>query len=856
MFHFGFTQTRHASVQGYAKWQVHAFICYLCCMELIYGTVRYSIPEEMRKGAFVGNLSRDLGLDVKRLKSGNARIVTTDPVHYTELDTEKGILVVNERIDREGLCRLTSPCTISFEIILENPLELHRVNVEIVDINDNSPSFPKKEIHLQVSELALSGARFLLENAADPDVGINSLQSYTLSPNDNFVLKQHSRADGSKYVEMVLQTPVDREKQDEINLELTAFDGGKPQKSGTVKIIVIVLDANDNPPIFSERVYRASVQENALKGTQVTTVHASDTDVGVNGEVTYSITHVTGSSGDLFHLDSQTGKIIVWGEIDYENTRLLEIDIEAKDYGGLTDSCKVIVEVTDVNDNVPVITVMSLSNSVSEDAVPGTSIGIINVKDFDSGKNGEVQCFINPGLPFKIQSSLTNYFTLLTGDNLDRESVSKYNITITAKDAGLPSLSASIAITLEISDVNDNSPIFEKQSYSASLMENNTPGMSIISILAKDADWERNARITYRLGESSASSYVSINSDTGVVYAVQSFDYEQMKDFEFSVVAQDAGLSPRSSQVTVKLIVQDENDNSPQILYPKENEGRTMAEMISRQADVGYLVTKIVAVDADSGSNAWLSYKLLKATDRTIFAVDLNNGEIRTARQILESDHMKHKLSVVVQDNGEPSRSAIVNINVAVADSFNELNSAFNDTLQDKDNENITFYLIIALVAVCSIFLITIIGFVVFKFCRHGYFPSFLESSKPNVHCTPRSFYPPRYADVGATGTLQHVYNYEVCLTTDSRASDFKYVRPCSQNTLRLHSAATETLRHGEKEILQNESMGTSIGVQAGEVTCSWNREANPQSSTVSLLQCQSTTSRSEVLSLNHCATH
>ncbi|XP_058852126.1 protocadherin gamma-A1-like isoform X12 [Acipenser ruthenus] len=807
------------------KWQVYVFIVCVSIANIVDGQIRYSIPEEIEKGSFVGNIAKDLGLDHKRLISGRARIVTEDSSQHIQLDVDTGILLVKEKIDREQLCGEISPCSFSFEVVLENPMELFRITVEILDVNDNAPEFPENEVTLEISESAVPGARFVLESAVDPDVGVNTLQTYALYPSDNFILKVQTHPDGSKYVEMLLQTPLDREKHETINLVLTATDGGNPQKSGTEKIHIRVLDANDNPPVFSQAVYKAVVVENSIKGTLVTTVIATDADKGSNGYITYSFNHIADRISELFELDHNNGEIKVSGQIDYEKAKQHQMNILAKDQGGLTDSCKVIIEVIDINDNTPLIDLTSFSSPIPENAPPGTTVAIINVKDLDSGKNGQVHCSINKKLPFKIQSSLTNYYNLVTESNLDRETVSEYNITITAADEGSPSLSNNKTIVLKISDVNDNAPKFEEEIYNAYVMENISPGVSVFSVQAEDPDEDQNARISYFLIEAQingtlVSSYVSINSDSGILYAARSFDYEQIRLIQIQVKAQDGGSPPLSSNLTVNIFVQDQNDNAPQILYPVQTEGSLVAEMVPRSADVGYLVTKVVAVDADSGQNAWLSYKLHKATDRTLFEVGLQNGEIRTLRQVVDKDAVKQRLVVLVEDNGQPSRSATVNVNVAVADSFPEVLSEFSDFTQDKDyNENLTFYLVASLATVSFLFIVSIIILLSVKFCKWRQSRLFYKSNG-NLPVIPSSYYPPHYADAGGTGTLQHVYNYEVCLTTDSGKSEFKYIRPCSQSLVNVDPCGTETMQLGQKE--NNVKEDTDPSIQQKPANTDW----------------------------------
>ncbi|XP_056899740.1 protocadherin gamma-C3-like isoform X2 [Takifugu flavidus] len=769
------------------------------------GHLRYSIPEEMRKGSLIGNVAQDLGLDIKRLRSGRARVVPGENTQYTELKTDKGILTVNERIDREQLCGDITPCSFSFDLILENPMELHQITVEIMDVNDHSPTFKTEKIYFEISESAIVGARFPLTSAEDLDVSVNGLKEYFMLDNSYFSLKQNSNADGKKYAEMVLQKPLDRETDPYLSLKVIAVDGGTPQRSGTVNIDVTVLDANDNAPVFNQSVYKATVLENSPADTYVTTVNASDADSGSNSIVTYYFSDTSSGVRNIFTINENSGIILISGSLDFEKDKKYELRIEAKDQGGLTDSSKVIIEVTDVNDNAPAINVMSFTSSVSEDSPPGTTIGIINVKDLDSGDNGHVNCRIEQNVPFTIKSNLKSYYTLVTDAVLDRESVSDYNITVIATDAGTPSLSTKKTFNIKISDVNDNAPVFPQAVYSAPIVENNSPGVSVLTLRAKDPDENQNARISYiledtQIGASPVSEYMSVNAESGVIHAVKSFDYEQIKELVFTVKAQDGGSPPLSSNVSVKILIQDQNDNPPQVLYPVQTGGSMVAEMVPRSADVGYLVTKVVAVDVDSGQNAWLSYKLQKATDRALFEVGLQNGEIRTIRQVSDKDAVKQRLSVIVEDNGQPSRSATVIVNVAVADSFPEVLSEFTDFAHDKEyNDNLTFYLVLALAVVSFLFITCLVVIISVKIYRWRQSRILYHSSLPVI-----PYYPPRYSDTLGTGTLQHVYNYEVCRTTDSRKSDCKFGRAASQNVLIMDPSSTGTMQRiqSEKSIL------------------------------------------------------
>ncbi|XP_056455863.1 protocadherin gamma-A2-like isoform X9 [Gadus chalcogrammus] len=786
----------------YVGWLLFIWIF---CLSSVLGQVSYTIPEEMAKGSVVGNIAQDLGLDVKRLKSGKARIFTRDSIEYVELNRERGVLVIKDRIDREAICGQTMPCALHFQIILENPMEFYSINIEITDVNDNAPVFEKLDVKLKISESAVSGAKFILDMANDPDVGTNGLKTYILKPTNNFALKLHNQGGDIKFIEMVLEKPLDREQHEHLSLVLTAVDGGEPQMSGRMQILISVLDANDNAPVFTQSVYKASIKEGAPLGTIVTTVTATDADDGDNGKITYSVSSKLGNTLGMFKVNEENGAVTLTGNIDYEKAQTFEINIRATDEGGLVDSCTLIVNVIDVNDNTPDIHIMSKSNVISEDAKPNTVVTMINIEDADSGENGKVKCSINDDIPFALKSTSNNFFSLVTDSDLDREKESGYNISVTCSDEGVPSLSSSVTIALQVLDVNDNAPVFLKKTYEGYIVENNVQGVSIFTLNAKDADWNQNALVSYILEDSSlngvpVSSYVSVTADSGVIHAVRSFDYEQIKDFQFLVKAQDGGSPPLSSNVSVKILIQDQNDNAPQVLYPVQTGGSLVAEMVPRSADVGYLVTKVVAVDVDSGQNAWLSYKLQKATDRALFEVGLQNGEIRTIRQVTDKDAVKQRLTVIVEDNGQPSRSATVIVNVAVADSFPEVLSEFTDFTHDKEyNDNLTFYLVLALVVVSFLFITCLVVIISVKIYRWRQSRILYHSSLPVI-----PYYPPRYSDTLGTGTLQHVYNYEVCRTTDSRKSDCKFGNAGSQNVLIMDPSSTGTMQRiqSEKSIL------------------------------------------------------
>uniref|UniRef100_A0A672YJX3 Cadherin domain-containing protein n=1 Tax=Sphaeramia orbicularis TaxID=375764 RepID=A0A672YJX3_9TELE len=749
------------------------------------GDVSYSIPEEMKSGSVFGNIAKDLGLEMGMLSARRARIdADGNSKRYCDINLSTGDIFVAERIDREGLCGKKASCVLKHELVLEEPLELHRISVHIQDINDNSPQFKKSIIKFEIHESATKGSRFRLDEAHDADIGQNAIQGYSIENNEHFTIGVDTEGSGRKHCNLVLLKKLDREQDEEFKLLLTASDGGSPQRSGTAVIHITILDANDNAPVFDQAVYKTSLPENSPLDTLVVAVSATDADAGPNGVITYSFDHVSDDHASLFSLDPKTGEIRVTGSIDYENEASIELRITAKDGPGLNSYCTVIIDITDVNDNPPAIYLKSLSNPISENVSPGAEVGIINVQDRDSENNKQVRCSIQQGVPFKLVPSIKNYYSLVTTEQLDRELVSDYNITITATDEGSPPLSSSKTVQLSVADINDNPPVFEEQSYSAYVTENNKPGSTLCSVTARDPDWRQNGTVIYSLlpGEvngAPVSSYLSVNGDTGVIHAVRSFDYEQFKSFKVHVMARDNGSPPLSSNVTVSVFVSDVNDNSPQILYPTPEGNSFMTELVPKAAHGGSLVSKVIAVDADSGQNAWLSYQIVRSTDPGLFTIGLHSGEIKTQRDISESDNMKQNLIVSVKDNGQPPLSATCAMYLLISDNLAEV-PELKDISYDEKNSKLTSYLIIALVSVSTIFLTFIIIIMGVRFCRRRK-PRLLFDGAVAI---PSAYLPPNYADVDGTGTLRSTYNYDAYLTTGSRTSDFKFVSSYNDNTL------------------------------------------------------------------------
>ncbi|XP_065591113.1 protocadherin alpha-6-like [Cyrtonyx montezumae] len=668
------------------------------------GQVRYSVPEEAEAGTVVGRLAQDLGLEAGEAEARRLRLVARGRRASVEVSGASGALVVSSRLDREELCGKSAPCALRLEVLLDRPLRVFHVEVEVTDINDNAPRFPAASKNISIAELSLPGSRLPLEGASDADIGSNAQLSYTLSPSEHFALELQRTNDRNVVPDLVLKRPLDRESLSEHLLVLTASDGGRPVLTGTVQLVISVLDANDNAPQFNQSVYKVQLPEDATAGTLVVRVAARDPDEGINSEMTYAATNFIPLSGkDLISIHPQTGEIRLTGPLDFEEASVFDFRIEARDKGTppLSGHCSVELEVLDVNDNAPEVWVTSLSVPVSEDAALGTVVALLSVSDRDSGPNGRVRCAVRPPSPFGLVATFAGSYSLVLREALDRERVSEYEVEVRAEDGGAPPLRAIRGLRVPVSDVNDNAPAFAQAVYTVLARENNAAGAELARLWARDPDEAGNGRVSYSVAEGGAgsgsgsgwrpaSSYVSVDAESGRLRALRPLDYEELQVLQFEVRAVDAGEPPLCGNATVQLFVVDENDNAPALLPPAgggpgpwaageaaEAGWRASGSAASSWslwaraawgAPAGQVVAKIRAVDADSGYNAWLRYELREPRGDGPFRVGLYSGEVSTARVLEEADGPRQRLLIVVRDHGEPPRSATATLSVSLVE--------------------------------------------------------------------------------------------------------------------------------------------------------------------------------------------
>ncbi|XP_054889869.1 protocadherin alpha-C2-like [Poeciliopsis prolifica] len=712
--------------KGYLHRYVLLFIAFLIVRKISGAVTHYTLPEEMKEGTVVANLAADLGLDVATLTKRKMRLDIIANKKYLDVNKETGELYIVEKIDREHICttKWSSSCFLKLEITLENPLRIFNIELEVLDMNDNAPHFRRDAIHLDISEATAKGERFSLSNAVDPDVGTNSVKTYYLSESEYFNIEIQTGRDGSKFADLILIQTLDREKKEHHNLILTAVDGGTPARSGTVNIFVHVLDTNDNAPTFDEAAYNVKVMENSPIGSLVIDLNASDLDDGSNSDITYSYSLYTSEkTQETFNLNPITGEITVKGMLNYEDFRIYDMEVIATDKGAnsLSGQCTIKILVEDMNDNHPEISIKSFQSPVSENIELDTVIAVVSVSDKDSGDNGEVDLHIPEKMPFKLRESSDNYYELVVSEPLDREKVPEYEVTFTVTDRGSPPLSDNETMTLELLDVNDNVPQFSQSFYTIRVMENNAPGSLLSSLTAFDPDLHENQYLVYfiiekEIANTSMSMLFSINPENGNLYALKTFDYEIEKEFLFHIEARDSGSPPLSSNVTVHIIIVDQNDNAPVIVSPWRAHGSVVEEKIPRSTDKGSLVAKVIALDTDSVHNSRITYQFLQVTDASLFSLDQYNGEIRTMRMFSYKDSRHHRLVVIAKDNGEPALSATVTIKLLTVETDVKAYSDMTEMPLEYDIfSDINLYLVIGLASVSFLLLITILVTIVLK---------------------------------------------------------------------------------------------------------------------------------------------
>ncbi|XP_029386103.1 protocadherin-8 [Echeneis naucrates] len=687
-------------------------------------TIRYQTKEEDAPGTVIGNLAKDMSLSLSRSSKSNFRMMKQFNDSFIRVRESDGELAVGERIDRERICRHTPQCLITFDVVnfSKDRYKLIHVEVEVKDTNDNSPEFPNKESVVEISENAAVGSRIPLDPAVDADVGSNYIQSYQISVNSHFTIDVLQRADGVKYAELVLMKELDRETQSSYTVELVATDGGNPHRSGSTKITIKVTDFNDNSPVFDQNSFSVSLPEDAPTGTVILDLNAVDADEGSNGEVVYGFgKQVSNEIRELFQVDNKSGRLTLRSPVDFEDKSTYELDVQATDLGPNPTPavCKIIIHVTDVNDNAPEISITPMTSIstgvayISEAADKDSLVALISTMDRDSGENSQVHCTLFGHDHFKLRQAYEDSYMIVTAAALDRERISEYNLTVMAEDFGSPPLRRITQYTIRLSDENDNAPHFTQAVYEVSVVENNAPGAYITTVEASDADLDNNGKITYRLVDSvimgsPMNTFVSLNSVSGSIYALRSFNYEVMKHLDIHIQATDGGSPQLQSATVIRLKIVDQNDNQPSIIEPPLYKGSAEV-LLPKDAPAGYVVTQIKATDADEGTNAQLSYKITEG-GHLGFSINKETGKVHVSRQLTYDLTDNVKVTVSVSDNGLPALTSTAIIHLSfIEGTLPSLPSFSQNGSEELFEWDMSIAIIIVLAGSCSLLLLAII---------------------------------------------------------------------------------------------------------------------------------------------------
>ncbi|XP_031718610.1 protocadherin-11 X-linked isoform X2 [Anarrhichthys ocellatus] len=660
--------------------QAHVLVVLLACVVLPCQAQErdYTVKEEQPENVRIGNLRKDLDLNLDpniRLSSPLQfkPVYKTGDVPLVRVEANTGeIFTTNHRIDREKLCSgvfAEKRCFYEIEVAVlpDEIFRLVKIRFLIEDVNDNAPLFQSTVINISIPENTAINTRYPVPSAFDPDVGINGIQHYELVKSvSEFGLDIIETPEGDKWPQLIVQHNLDREQKDTFVMKIKVEDGGNPPKSSTAILQVTISDVNDNRPVFKDSDVEVTVPENAPMGTSVVQLHASDADLGSNALIHFAFSNqISASTKRHFAIDSSTGLITVKQPLDREVTPVHKLIVLAGDGSSTPSRATVIVNVTDVNDNVPSIDTRYIINLVngtvllSENAPLNTKIALITVTDKDADLYGKVACYTDHDVPFRLKPVFNDQFLLETAAPLDYETTREYAIKIVASDRGTPPLNTSAMVLIKIKDENDNAPIFPQQEIQLSIPENNDPSTQLIKISATDADSGLNAEIIYTLGPDAPDGF-NIDRRSGILSVGKRLDREKQERYSFTVIARDNGSTSLQSNVTVRLIVQDLNDNSPAFTHPEYN--FYVPENLPLYGTVGL----ITVTDADVGDNAIITLSVLNSKDN--FIIDPQTGVIKPNITFDREQQSSYTFMVKAVDGGQPPSSSYAKVTINVVD--------------------------------------------------------------------------------------------------------------------------------------------------------------------------------------------
>lgn len=633
--------------------------------------VDFSIFEGYPAYTFVGNVATAAGLtSLNSSITANLRFsVLLQRGSYFSVDDLNGDIRTAEVIDRDSLCPQEITCQILIEVAaLSSPNYFQKINVfiQINDTNDETPAFPQAVIDKDILENTPVGHSISIPVAEDMDSPQYGISSYRMqSTSEEFEFKSVKTSGDNFKIYLIVKKALDREVTPNYQLVIIASDG---IHNGEVTININVLDVNDNPPAFSEDMLNVSIPEDTAIGQVIAQVSATDPDDGSNGQVRYSFNDETQRIwGETFGIDAVSGEISVQGELDYDDAKssVCELLVEARDQGGQSFSAEitVIVNIEDVNDNSPHITVTPLTSSgkleLTESSPSGTYVAHISVTDPDSGPGGVVTCQLDPPSDiFRIESK-QGYKLRLSG-SLDRETQSHYSLVFSCADQGSPSLTVTQGIVIAVIDENDNYPVFDKVSYSVAVQENNIMGHPLVVVNATDEDSGQNGEISYSL-HGLYRDFLSIDPYTGNVTAATIFDYEKYHNFSVEVRATDHGAEQFAASAVLHVIIVNKNDEPPRFLT------ESITFVVPENQEPPHEVGQLSAEDVDGGEFVF-SLHSDRPNDLSAFMIDPLTGKISTRVKLDREERAGYEFVVKVTDTEISSLSSTSSVSVYVRD--------------------------------------------------------------------------------------------------------------------------------------------------------------------------------------------
>ncbi|XP_062289145.1 protocadherin-16-like [Scomber scombrus] len=654
------------------KWKLFFYVCIVVVFvqsTTVLGALELQLDEEQPAGTIVGDISAGLPSDQTAnlyfISDHEGKGVGND----LNIDETTGIITTARRLDREQRDHY------SFIAVTMQGFTIE-VSITVNDINDHAPVFPKKKAVLKIPEHTAVGTRFSLEPATDADEDQLTTQGYTIREGNvgqAFRLETKRATNKVLYLDLVVNGLLDREKRSLYTLVVEAFDGGSPRRMGSMTLEVTVTDINDHAPVFNQSRYHAIISESLPQGSSILQVFAADEDEGDNGLVLYEINRRQSDPDRYFVMDIKTGVITLNRPLDYELKRVHELVVQARDNASHPEvtNAFVTIHVRDYNDNQPTMTIIFLSEDgsprISEGAQPGQYVARISVTDPDYGEYANVNVSLEGGDgKFALTTKDSIIYLIYVDQVLDREERDSYDLRVMATDSGTPPLRAESSFTIQVTDVNDNPPLFDQQAYRQTIPEVVYPGSFVLQVTARDKDQGPNGDVRYSLlkGKNSHSDWFSIDPVTGIITTATALDFESEPAPSVTVVATDSGRPPLSSTAKVDIVLQDVNDNTPVFSRNFYNAS------IKENTPDGTCFLEVSATDEDRGSFGAITYTLGSGSGGAVpthFIINKETGQLCTSTTLDRDEGLdKFDLTVTATDGG--GLSSVARVRVSVVD--------------------------------------------------------------------------------------------------------------------------------------------------------------------------------------------